>query len=276
MVIIMISSFLASSEKSVFQELWEYILETYLTPKYGYYANIEINTDPTVTPAALFFAIFFAIMAACAMTIFNRRTLGRPVRLLLKHDAIGKKNAKTFDEIGAKKSRLMKIFINRFTLSKAIRCVEEDEFYGITEDDAEKTDETAKEYKNLSNSETESAAGDAPTLSRSEYKKKLKREKREEARNLSRAKVEEIGSRHRNAYYVGAASKVKYKRNIETDRFYIADGMQYRAEIRFSTKGSNPVILVFVAIGYIIVGVLAIKFLPALLSLIDGAIGNFK
>ena len=52
--------------------------------------------------------------------------------------------------------------------------------------------------------------------------------------------------------------------------------MQYRAEIRFSTKGSNPVILVFVAIGYVIVGVLAIKFLPALLGLIDGAIGNFK
>lgn len=272
----MVSSFLASSEKSVFQELWEYILETYLTPKYGYYANIEINRDPTVTPAALFFAIFFAIMAACAVTVFNRRTLGRPVRLLLKHDAIGRKNAKTFDEIGMKKGRLMKFFINRFTLSKAIRCVEEDEFYRIPEEEVENMGEAAAEETNLSSADEETCAEDAPRLSRSEYKKKLKREKREEARNLSRAKVEEIGSRSQNAHYVAAASKVKYKRNIDTDRFYISDGMQYRAEIRFSTKGSNPVILVFVAIGYIIVGVLAIKFLPDLLSLIDGAIGNFK
>ena len=270
----MVGSFLASSEQTLFEELWEYILETYLTPKYGYYQNITIDPDPTITPAMLFFGIFFAVMAACAVTVFNRRTLGRPVRLLLRHDAIGRKNAKTFDELGLKKTGILKYFINRFTLSKAIRCVEEDEFYGIPVDEVN-ADE-APEAQVTEDDPEDKEPEVRPALSRRDYKKKLKREKREEARSLSRAKVEEIGSRSKNAYYVSASSKVKYKRRIESDRFYIADGMQYRAEIRFSSKGANPVILVFVAIGYVIAGVLVIRFLPDFLTLIDGAIGNFK
>ena len=217
-------------------------------------------------------------MAACALTVFNRRTLGRPVRLLLKYDAVGRSNAKTFEELGLKKRRLIKFFINRFTLAKAIRCVEEDEFYGIPEDEEDPIDEKELGYKTLAGEEkpSEESTETGQSLSRRDYKKKLKREKREEARSLSKYKIEEIGSRSKNAYYVSASSKVKYKRNVDTDRFYIQEGMQYRAKIRFSTKGSNPMLLVFVAIGYIIVGVLAIKFLPSLLSLIDGAIGNFK
>ena len=266
------SSFLASSEKPLLEELWEYILETYLTPKYGYYANIDINYDSGITPATLFFAIFFAIMAACAINIFNRRTLGRPVRLLLKHDAIGRKNAKTFAEIGLEKPGVLSFFINRLTLSKAIRCVEEDEFYGITEEDIAEPAPSGEEET----AEADEECSDAPVLSRRDYKKKLKREKREEARRLSDRKIAEIGARSQNAYYVAASSKVKYKRRVESDHFYIADGMQYRAEIRFSSKGANPIMLIFVAVGYIIVGVLAIKFLPVMLSLIDGAIGNFK
>ena len=259
-----VSSFLAISEKSVLVELWEYILENYLTPKYGNYVNISIDPDPAITPAMLFFAIFIAIMAACAMTVFNRRTLGRPVRALLKNDAVGRENAKTFDELGLKKSRLMKLFINRLTLMKAIRCVEEDEFYGI-----EAEEESDGE-------EREAEADSDGDLSFKEYKKKMKREKREASRHLSRAKLEEIGSRSRSAYYVGASSRVKYKRNIETDRFYIEKDMQYRAAVRFSSKGSNPIMLLFIAIGYVIVGVLVIKFVPYLLKFIDGTIGSFK
>lgn len=274
----------------LWQELWEYILEKYLTPKYGVYQNIEINTFSAITPAMIFFAIFFAIMTACAITIFNRRTLGRPVRLLLKHDAVGRKNAKTLEEIGMKKPGVIKFFINRFTLSKAIRCVEEDEFYGIPEDEdieaASENESAAVEAVTESDYEAETASvndgsadeepAPARALSRSEYKKKLKREKREEAKRLSDAKVDEINSRSKNAYYVAAASRIKYKRRAGSDRFYIQEGMQYRAAIRFSSKGSNPVILVFVAVGYIIIGLLVIKFLPDMLRMIDGAIGNFK
>ena len=268
---------LASSEKTLIEELWEYLIKTYLTPKYGNYSNINIDSDSAMTPAMIFFGLFFAIMAACAVTIFNRRTLGRPVRLLLKHDAIGRKNAKTFAELGFEKPGLVKYFINRFTLSKAIRCVEEDEFYGITDEEEAVEAEVAEvtEADPETDSETDSTETAAP-LTRREYKKKLKAEKREEARTLSDAKQGEIRGRTKNAHYIAQASKVKYKRRVESDRFYIEEGMQYRAQIRFSRKGANPVILLPVAIIYVIVGVLFIKFLPDILGFIDDAIGNFK
>ena len=93
---------------------------------------------------------------------------------------------------------------------------------------------------------------------------------------MSDYKVAEIQNRSQNAYYVSAASKVKYKRDIEKDRFYIEDGMQYRSKVRFDAKGANPVILLAIAVGYIVVGILFIKLLPSILGLIDGALGSFK
>ena len=266
-----VGSFLASSEKSVFVELWEYILANYLTPKYKVYMNINIDPDPNITPAMIFFALFIGIMTACIVTIFNRRTLGRPVRLLLKNGAVGRKNAKTFDEIGMKKSFIMKFFINRLTLSKAIRCVEEDEFYGIPEEEDEQEE---VEYKNIMSDENSGA--DESDLSPGERRRKMKREKRESTKYLSGAKMDEIGSRSKNAYYVGAASKVKYKRRIESDRFYIDKGMQYRAAIRFSSKGTNPILLLVVAVIYIVIGLLIIRFLPDFLKLADVTISSFK
>lgn len=285
--------FLASSEKSLFEEFWEAVIDQYLTPKYGNYANITIDRDPTVTPAMIFFGFFIAIMIACAVTIFNRRTLGRPVRLLLKHDAIGRKNAKTMSELGLEKTGVLKYFINRLTLAKAIRCVEEDKFYGITEEENAPSEDSVPPSNGNPSAPSEDSVppsnGDTPPicendgveeaqvrLSRREYKKKLKREKRAEANRLSDAKVGEISSRASNAYYVGQAAAKKYKRNIETDHFYIEDGMQYRARIRFSTKGANPVMLLFVAIGYVVIGVLIIKFLPDILGFVDRTISGIK
>ena len=288
--------FLASSEKSLFEEFWEAVIYQYLTPKYGNYANITIDRDPIVTPAMIFFGFFIAIMVACAVTIFNRRTLGRPVRLLLKHDAIGRRNAKTMSELGLEKTGVLKYFINRLTLAKAIRCVEEDEFYGIPEDANDPSEDSVPPVSvddaAVSEDSVPPVSCDTPSLSeddvtgngeetqvklsRSEYKKKLKREKRAESRRLSDAKIDEIRSRHSNAYYVGQASAKKYKRNIDTDHFYIEDGMQYRARIRFSTKGANPVMLLFVAVGYVVIGLLIIKFLPDILGFVDSTISGIK
>jgi len=268
------SSFLASTEKSLIEELWEYFAEKYLTPQYGYYQNITVDRNPLVSPAAIFLAIFFAIMAACVITIFNRRTLGRPVRYLLKHDAVGKENAKTFDELGLKKTWIIRLFINRLTLSKAIRCVEEDEFYGIGKDTTEP--ENAQPSESSGSDLCRSDCERVYEEEKKKDKKLLRKEKREEKNRLSNEKIQEISSRSKNAHYIAAASKAKYKRKIDTDRFYIEDGMQYRAKVRFSLKGTNPMLLLAVAVGYIIIGVLFIKFLPDMLAFADSALSNFK
>ena len=134
----MFFSFLASEEVSLWEELWTYFEEKYLTPQYGNYEHITINHDPLISPAMIFIAVFVAVMTASIIMIFNRRTLGRAVRRLMSRGAVGYENAKTMEEIELSSSLPIKLFINRYTLMRAVRCREEDDFYGIDPKDAPK------------------------------------------------------------------------------------------------------------------------------------------
>ena len=123
-----------SEEPTLLEELWEYFSTKYLTPNYDFYENIEINRTPLVTTAMVIVAGFIAVMVGASVMIFTKRVLGRLVRRLIKNDAVSHESAKTLDELELGKSRAIRLFINRTTLSKAVRCREEDEFYGIGED----------------------------------------------------------------------------------------------------------------------------------------------
>ena len=133
-----------SEEPSLIEELWEYFSKKYLTPNYGSYENIDISSDPVVSTAMVILAGFIAVMAGACVMIFTKRTLGRLVRRLLKNEALSAESAKTFDELGLSKSRALRLFINKTTLSKAVRCREEDEAYGIGK--LEGKDDAYKEY----------------------------------------------------------------------------------------------------------------------------------
>ena len=133
-----------SEEPTLIEELWEYFSKKYLTPNYGSYENIDISSDPVVSTAMVILAGFIAVMAGACVMIFTKRTLGRLVRRLLKNEALSAESAKTFDELGLSKSRALRLFINKTTLSKAVRCREEDEAYGIGK--LEGKDDAYKEY----------------------------------------------------------------------------------------------------------------------------------
>ena len=124
-------SFLSSEEMSLLEELWSYLEEKYLTPQYGNYENITINSDSLVSPAMVFISVFLATMTAGVIMIFNKRILGRLVRRLMSRGAVGYENAKTIDELELSSSIPIRLFINRYTLMRAVRCREEDDYYGI-------------------------------------------------------------------------------------------------------------------------------------------------
>ena len=129
-------SMLASEEMSFLEELWLSIVETYLTPKFESYENIKINTDSLLTPAMIFLAFFFGVMLSAAVMIFTKRVLGRLVRRLISRGGVGYDNAMTFSQLELDKSWAVRLFINGYTLMKAVRCREEDDFYGINPEDA--------------------------------------------------------------------------------------------------------------------------------------------
>lgn len=260
------------------QELWAYFVTRWLTPDYsGYiYENIKIDPNPLISPAAVILAAFAAVMIGCSLWIFRRRTLGRLVRRLLRQDALGPQNAKTFAELSLDAKSAPARFINRLTLAKMVRCVEEDAFYGVNTENSDSTDSPEGEEgaEKAESAESAEPAGNEPDASTAETADTPEgtptaetAEKTEETE-----KTEEIRP---DAFALSQVAKVKYKRKPE-DHFYIAADKKHRAAVLFDSKGTNPMGLLVVAASFLIVAVLLVKIWPSLLHLFDKAISGFK
>lgn len=232
----------SSEEPTLLEELIDYIVTKYLTPDLAAYeyTNINVDTDPVVTPAMIFAGAFIAVMAGAAVMIFNRRVLGRLVRRLLRNDALSPDRAKTLDELGLSDSRAIKLFLNKMTLSKAVRCVEEDEHYGVKYVPYTPEDYSGKENEDAEEAEREARKNDAYTVS------------------------------------INTPRKLRYKRDPMKDHFYIPERKKYHASVRFDVKGTNPLSILVLAVVYIVLGLIFIRIFPLLLKAIDTAIGAFK
>ena len=272
------------------QELWAYFVTRWLTPDYsGYiYENIKIDPNPLISPAAVILAAFAAVMIGCSLWIFRRRTLGRLVRRLLRQDALGPQNAKTFAELSLDAKSAPARFINRLTLAKMVRCVEEDAFYGVTTENGDSTDspegeEGAEKAENAENAENAESAESAEPAESAESAESAGNEPDASTAETADTpegtptaetaeKTEEIRP---DAFALSQVAKVKYKRKPE-DHFYIAADKKHRAAVLFDSKGTNPMGLLVVAASFLIVAVLLVKIWPSLLHLFDKAISGFK
>ena len=242
---------LASSteEPTLLEELYYYIANTYLTPNFAAYEyqNIKIDQDPLVPPAMIFIGAFIAVMAGAAAVIFNKRVLGRLVRRLLRNSALSPDKAKTLDELGFVSgkdfgSRAVRFFVNGTTLAKAVRCVEEDAYYGIEYVPVPPIDYSGKED------------GEDPTS---------------EERN---------GDKRRDVYAISmnTPKKLRYKRDPKKDHFYIPEHKRHHAAVRFDEKGTNPLSLIVLAACYIVIGLLVIQVLPSVMKAIDTMMTVYK
>ncbi len=269
------------------QELWAYFVTRWLTPDYsGYiYENIKIDPNPLISPAAVILAAFAAVMIGCSLWIFRRRTLGRLVRRLLRQDALGPQNAKTFAELSLDAKSAPARFINRLTLAKMVRCVEEDAFYGVNTENGENTDspegeEGAEKVESAENAGNEPDASAAETADTPEGTSTAETADTPEgtpaAETAEKTEESEESEEIRpDAFALSQVAKVKYKRKPE-DHFYIAADKKHRAAVLFDSKGTNPMGLLVVAASFLIVAVLLVKIWPSLLHLFDKAISGFK
>ncbi len=282
---------LSSEEMTLFEELWQYFETKYFTPQYGNYENIDISNDALLSPMLIFIAVFAAVMIASTVMIFNRRTLGRLVRRCINRGAVGYENAKTAEELGLSKSLACRLFINRYTLSRAVRSVEEDAFYGVDPADAPKLESViglenterikepfwrrGKKAQTLTtqSSETESIASHSDEIPVDATQNNL-----ENSKNATQA--EDINAtqdepRFRTSYEASLVAKKKYKRKYNTERFYVLEAEAPRLRVRFDKKGTNPLSLIFIAVFVIAASVLIVKILPFILGLFDGVLSSF-
>ena len=280
---------LSMQEITLIEEIWRVIVDKFYTAELGYYENINIDPESAITPATIVFAIFIAAMTASSIAIFNKRVLGRLIRRLIQRGGVGCDNAMTLSELGLEKSRAIKLFINRYALMRAVRCREEDEFYGI---DAHECDESEPSF------EVENTEEIKVPFWRRILKKKTNRNDETPddttvLENSNSVAFDSDATSHSNneganatqhieddlviedSYAASLVAKKKYKRTC-TDHFYIRPSQRHRLAVRYDKKGTNPMVLILIAAVCLIGGSLAIKALPWILETLDGLLGSLN
>ena len=140
--------FLATNDKSLFVELWEYVYSTYLSPEMPYLENISFGTGTLVTLKTILWGITIGVIAAAILSVYNKRYIGAFIRKMLSDGCIGSENAKTLDELGYLGHIAVRSAIKSGgTLSMWVRCVEEDEFLSRLDDKRLEFEEAHKDDK---------------------------------------------------------------------------------------------------------------------------------
>lgn len=118
-----------STDQSLLRELWEYFVDRYFTLDMPYLQNFNVSSTSLNTLRLLIIGITFGIIFASFCTIYNKRYVGDFIRKLLYEECYDASSAKTLYELGYLKSPGIRGMIKSGgSLSRWVRCVEEDEF----------------------------------------------------------------------------------------------------------------------------------------------------
>ncbi|MBQ8409030.1 MAG: hypothetical protein IJY39_09225 [Clostridia bacterium] len=143
-----------ANEKSLFEELWEYFVDRYFTLDMPYLENFTLGTTALNTLRWLIIGITFGIIFASISTVYNKRYIGEFVRKLMYEECFNAETAKTLYDLGYLKSPGIRgVIKSGGSLSRWVRCVEEDEFLAEVEkkraeyEEAHKDDPKKQRFK---------------------------------------------------------------------------------------------------------------------------------
>ena len=120
----------SGEEKSLLEELWDFFVENYFESG-ATYPNLGMGgSGPMLSLSSIVFGIFFGIIIASVLIVYDKRVTGGFVRQMIYVGAIGKENAMTINEleVGARSSVARSLRKSSY-LKKIVKCVEEDAHY---------------------------------------------------------------------------------------------------------------------------------------------------
>ncbi|MBQ7830158.1 MAG: hypothetical protein IJ345_07795 [Clostridia bacterium] len=118
-----------SGNQSLFEELWEYIVENYFSVDLPYLENFTVKSNALVSIRMVIIGITIGIIVASISTLYSKRYLGDFVRKIVYEECFDKDSAKTLYDLGYLKSPGVRGAVKTGgTLWRWVRCVEEDEF----------------------------------------------------------------------------------------------------------------------------------------------------
>ncbi len=140
--------FLIAGEISLAEELWNYFIDKYFSVELPYFENFTIQSNALFSVRWIIIGITFGIIVAAICTVYNKRYLGDFVRLLIYRECFDAQSAKTLSELEYSRSAGIRGAIRTGgSLSRWVRCAEEDEFYRALEEKRAEHEEKYKDEK---------------------------------------------------------------------------------------------------------------------------------
>ena len=119
-----------AKEQTLFEKLWEYFVEKYFTIELPYLENFSIRMKGLVSLQTIIVGITIGIIIASIGTIYTKRYIGNFVRRIIDCKCFDAKSAMNLYDLGyLKNPGVRNVIKSGGTLSRLIRCVEEDEFF---------------------------------------------------------------------------------------------------------------------------------------------------
>ena len=144
-------SFCLAKKQTLLEELWEYFVDKYFTINMPYLENFSIKTSGLVSIRGIIVGIAVGIVIASACMRYNKRYIGSFVRRVISCQCFDAKSAKTLYDLGyLKNAGIRGVIKSGGSLSRWVRCAEEDEFLAEVEKKRAEFEEIHKDDKTKS------------------------------------------------------------------------------------------------------------------------------
>ena len=129
-------------------ELWQYIYQKLFSTDLPYLENFKIQSNSLFSLRWMMIGLAVGAIIAAISTVYNKRYIGDFIRRLLYQQCYDAESAKTLAELEYSGVAGIRSAIRTGgSLSRWVRCAEEDEFYAEAERQREKFDEEHKDDK---------------------------------------------------------------------------------------------------------------------------------
>lgn len=121
----------SDEEPTLIRELWDYFVNKYFNARFEdyNYQHLSFNAEGFFSVQAIIIAMAFGVIAAAALSMFQKRTLGDLVRALDREDANEPSRAMTLEQLGLIRNTAIKSDLRHGTaLRRVVRCVEEENY----------------------------------------------------------------------------------------------------------------------------------------------------
>lgn len=247
----------------IFRLIAQYFEENYFSSSLN--ANYD-NLNFTGTATTLFMlvsGICLGIWLASFVIVFEKRVVGRFVRSLLEKGAKDKDSALSLSDLGMEKKGFIKRELSRASVSrKLISVVRADG--SVTSFEDELATVFPELAKGISKNETDAEnaeIGETDVIPEADI---------EEGQPVKKS----AGKKAKDFFFPKNFRLAPL--DFSTARFFIPEECRYRAELRFHEKGSSPWWLLLATVSVIVLFFLCLRFIPAIVGILDVSISNIK